>query len=83
MTSNNGQNLDTMRDKLKDPNYKADDYEVKLVLGKKGLVVERRCTDVFCLIVFLSLITFMTFMTCYGHKYGNPAKLMAPVVIGD
>ena len=70
------------REKLKDRNYTADDYVIDDSL-EKGLSKKRRCTDVFWLLLFTGFIGLMVFMTGYGIVVGNPAKLMAPVVLGN
>ena len=64
--------------KLKDRNYKGEDFNVKPELGQ-GPFNERRCTDVLCCIIFMVFLTGMGFCTSYGYAEGNPLKLVAPI----
>jgi hypothetical protein len=41
--------------------------------------MKRGCNDVLCLIVFLSFVGSMGFLTHYGYTHGNVAKLVAPL----
>lgn len=64
--------------KLKDRNYKGDDFNVKASLGE-GPFNERRCTDVFMCIFFCIFLGGMGFCTAYGYANGDPNKLIAPI----
>ena len=64
--------------KLKDRNYKGEDFNVKPELGQ-GPFNERKCTDALCCIIFLAFLTGMGFCTSYGYAAGNPNKLIAPI----
>lgn len=44
-----------------------------------GVVRERGCKDILCLMVFVAFITAMVFCTIYGNKNGQLGKLMAPL----
>ena len=64
--------------KLKDRNYKGDDFNVKKDLGE-GPFKERRMTDMLCCIFFLAFLTGMGFCTVFGYSNGKPGKLIAPI----
>ena len=64
--------------RLKDRNYKGEDFNVKAELGN-GPFNNRRCTDVFCCLLFLVFLGGMGFCTAYGYQYGEPSKLIAPI----
>ena len=44
-----------------------------------GPVMERNCTDFFCLIVFLVFLGTMIACTLYGFKKGDVEKYIAPL----
>ena len=69
-------NFDVNR--LKDRSYKGDDFNVKKELGG-GPFNNRRCTDVFCCLLFLVFLSGMGFCTYYGYHNGDPSKLVAPI----
>ena len=66
---------------------KAKKYEVEINgfnLKEKsqirtGLVLERRCTDCFCLVLFLATILTMVALTGYSLKKGHVEKLIGPI----
>ena len=64
--------------KLKDRNYKGDDFNVNPELGK-GPFQNRRCTDMLCCILFTVFLGGMGFCTLYGFSNGNPGMLIAPI----
>ena len=64
--------------RLKDRNYKGDDFNVRKDLGK-GPYSERRCTDILCCLFFTAFIVGMAVATGYGFMNGNPSKLVAPI----
>ena len=55
--------------KLKDKNYKGDDFFVKKELGS-GPFNDRKCTDVFCCLIFTFFVIGMGFCAGYGFMYG-------------
>ena len=64
--------------KLKDRNYKGEDFNVKPELGH-GPFNNRRCTDMLCCLLFLVFLGGMGFCTYWGYANGNPGKLIAPI----
>lgn len=46
---------------------------------KNGIVKERKCTDVLCLLVFAAFLGAMGFCTYYGLQHGNIEKLISPL----
>jgi hypothetical protein len=54
--------FDLRRDKLTDRNYKGEDYQPNKKMTE-GALKERRCTDVLCLVVFITYLGFMGWMT--------------------
>ena len=46
---------------------------------RTGLVLERRCTDCFCLVLFLASICTMVGLTGYSLKQGQVEKLIGPI----
>jgi len=61
--------------------YGADvnNFNVKNSGINNGLVENRGCTDIFCLIIFLAFLGSLGYATYYGNANGNVAKLLAPV----
>lgn len=45
---------------------------------QKGIVIERRCTDVFMCLVFSVFLCGMFATAAYGYAYGDPSKLITP-----
>ena len=64
--------------KLKDRSYKGEDYVVDKKIGA-GLGPERRCTDCLFLIVWISFLVGMMWMTIDGYVNGNSAEMLAPI----
>ena len=64
--------------KLKDRNYKGDDFNIKQELGQ-GPFAERRCTDMLCCTIFTLFLLGMAFLTGYGYVNGDPNKLISPI----
>ena len=63
---------------LKDRNYKGEDFNIKTELGA-GPFAERRCTDIFCCLIFTVFLGAMGFCSGYGYMYGHPDKLLSPI----
>ena len=63
---------------LKDRNYKGEDFNIKTELGA-GPFSERRCTDIFCCLIFTLFLVGMGFVSGYGFMYGHPDKLLSPI----
>ena len=55
--------------KLKDRNYKGEDFNVKQDLGE-GPFKERRMTDALCCLFFTAFLVGMGFCTFYGYSNG-------------
>ena len=55
--------------KLKDRDYKAQDYSVDPEL-QKGPMQKRRCTDCLCFIIFGAFLVGMGWMTILGYVNG-------------
>lgn len=64
--------------KLKDRNYKGEDFEFSEELTK-GPFEQRKCTDVLFALIFASFLGGMGYMTYHGYTHGNPGKVMAPI----
>ena len=69
------------REKLKDPNYKGDDFEMDQEI-ENGPKVDRGCTDILCCFVFLAFTFGMVVIAIYGWSKGNPTKLLSPIESG-
>jgi len=46
---------------------------------KTGMVAERSCTDIPCLIVWVLFLFSLSAITAFGYLNGNMDKLLAPV----
>lgn len=57
-------------------NYKASD-DPRFENG--GFNRERKCTDLFCCILFIAFVCAMGYLTNYGLNNGNVTKLLAPL----
>jgi len=64
--------------KLKDRKYQGEDYNCDKTLVN-GPVEKRRCTDCLFLIVWLSFLVGMMWMTIDGYVNGNGAYMLAPI----
>lgn len=67
---------DETKDKYKEH---TDGFNAKDQGLGNGVVKERGCKDILCLMVFAAFIAAMVFCTIYGNKHGQLAKLMAPL----
>ena len=63
---------------LKDRSYKGEDFKIKTELGS-GPFHERRCTDIFCCLIFTLFLAGMGFCSGYGYMNGHPDKLLSPI----
>lgn len=68
----------TNRNSLADPNYKGEDYTIDPAI-EKGPLTNRRCTDIFCLLVFIVALAFGGYVGVYAYEHGDPAAIMAPM----
>lgn len=66
------------RNKLKDPNYKGEDYNVDKSLIN-GPSEDRRCTDIICYLTWLIFLGAMIGCSVYGYINGSPGKLLSPL----
>lgn len=57
----------------------ANDVEEFSTGMSEGIVRERSCTDVLCLVIFWAYIGGMIYMALYGYENGAYDKLMAPI----
>ena len=64
--------------KLKDRNYKGEDFNIKQELGN-GPFNQRRCTDMLCCLIFTLFIVGMGVCTIFGYAHGDPNKLVSPI----
>jgi hypothetical protein len=64
--------------KLKDRNYKGDDFNIRSDLLDQPFN-RRKCTDVLMGIIFFLFLSLMCFMVGYGYTNGTPGMLLAPV----
>ena len=67
--------------KLKDPNYKGEDFEIDQEI-ENGPRVNRGCTDILCCFLFLAFTFGMVVIASYAWAHGNPAKLLSPIESG-
>jgi hypothetical protein len=67
--------------KLKDRNYKGEDYfpDKDLVGGPKR---ERRCTDCLFMLIFFAFLGGMGYMTVLGYTQGDANFMLAPIAPG-
>ena len=63
------------RDNLGDPNYKGEKTPVDL---KEGPRLERGCTDIFVLLLFIASWGGFIYVASVGFKNGNPEQLVIP-----
>ena len=63
------------RDNLGDPNYKGEKTPVDL---KEGPRIERGCTDIFMLLLFIASWVGFIYVASVGFKNGNPEQLVIP-----
>ena len=45
---------------------------------EKGPLADRRCTDIFCFIIFAGFVTAAVFVGLYAVQNGDPARVMTP-----
>ena len=64
--------------RLKDRNYKGDDFNIRTDLMKDPFN-NRRCTDIFCCLIFVVFLGGMGALTYYGYAHGDPNKLVSPI----
>ena len=64
--------------KLKDRNYKGDDFNINPELVKNPFN-NRKCTDLLCGLGFIGFVGVMMFMIVYGYIVGTPEMLLAPI----
>ena len=65
--------------------HEAEDFDNKRFKDEEGKVrvpfvnEERKCTDLFCCILFFAFVCVMGYLTKYGLTHGNVEKLLAPL----
>ena len=64
--------------KLKDRDYKGEDYMVDVKLAK-GPENDRKCTDCLFLIVWIAFLIGMGWMIIDGYVLGDAAYMLAPI----
>ena len=67
-----------IRQSLADPKYTADEYEIDEAI-KAGPLHNRRCTDIFCLIVFIVALCGGGYVGIYSYENGDPERIMRPM----
>ena len=65
------------RESLADRNYKGEDYNIDVAI-EKGPLGNRRCTDMFCVLIFLLTTGCMGYIGYFATTHGDPALIMAP-----
>jgi hypothetical protein len=66
--------------KLKDRDYKGDDYNVDKGMSEGPMDTDkRRCTDCLFLIVWFTFLVGMMGMTIDGYVNGDPELMLAPI----
>ena len=70
-------NMDTKE--LYKRDYKAQDFKIRRDLIGADTFENRKCTDIFCCLVFAVFVAGMAFCTGYGYQYGSPNKLLSPI----
>ena len=78
MASDSRRTMADTRKSLADPNYKGEDYAIDPAL-EKGPLTNRRCTDVFCVVIFLLALGFGGYIFVYALEHGDPKSIMAPM----
>ena len=78
MASESRKSVAETRQSLVDPNYKGEDYAIDPEI-EKGPLTNRRCTDIFCLLVFLATTGFGGYVFAYALEHGNPEQILAPM----
>lgn len=68
----------SLRESLNDENYDGGDYLVDPELAN-GPLFNRKCTDVFCLLIFWLYITAYGYTVVYAYGNSHPEKLLRPV----
>ena len=66
------------RRSIADPDYKGEDYAIDAAI-EKGPLTDRRCTDIFCLIIFIIAIGVGGYIGIYAIENGDPDAIMAPM----
>jgi len=66
------------RQALKDPDYKGEDYTVNQEL-KDGPIKERKCTDIFCILLFILFAGTYIYSIVYGYQNNHIHQLLHPV----
>ena len=65
------------RESLADPNYKGQDYAIDTAV-ENGPLIDRRCTDILCILIFLGFVAAATFVGIYAVENGDPMRIMTP-----
>ena len=63
---------------MADPTYKGEDYALDPAV-EKGPLTNRRCTDLFCLLIFAAAVAFGVYIGIYAVENGDPASILAPM----
>ena len=66
------------RQSLADPTYKGNDYFIDTDI-EKGPLTNRRCTDLFCLVLFFLATGGAGYIGFYAIENGSPERIMAPM----
>ena len=68
----------SIRESLNDENYDGGDYLVDPEL-QNGPLFNRKCTDVFCLLIFWGFLVVYGYTCVYAVQNSHPDKLLRPV----
>lgn len=68
----------SIRQSLNDENYDGGDYLVDTEL-QNGPLFNRKCTDVFCLLIFWAFLVVYGYTCVYAYSNAHPDKLLRPV----
>ena len=60
-----------------DPNYKGGDYEIDTAI-ENGPLGNRRCTDIFCILIFIAALCGAGYTGYYAVQNGNPELITTP-----
>ena len=78
MSDDTRKTMTDTRRSLADPDYKGEDYTFNVEI-EKGPLTDRRCTDIFCLIIFILAVGVGGWIGIYALENGDPDAIMAPM----
>lgn len=61
-----------LRESLRDPNYKGEDYNADEQIEKEGPLRNRKCTDCLFLFLLIAFLALMTYISINSLQEGKP-----------